>query len=93
MRSDLTIEEQVRLGRNRGALAPRTVRATLDPQDVQRLDRTVLELRERGLSYPAIATVLDLYEGCDVTDEQVREWLGRLGAPTNPNKARRPACS
>lgn len=93
MPADLTIDEQVRLGRNRGAAAPRSVRARFDPQDVRRLDRTVLELRERGLAYPAIAAVLDLYEGCAVEPEQVRYWLGKLGAPTNANMARRPACS
>lgn len=53
-----------------------------------RLDRTMLELRERGLSYAAISTVLDLYEGVDVTLWQVSSRLKELGSPTNPNKTR-----
>lgn len=46
-----------------------------------RLDRAIMELRGEGLSHPALAVVLDLYEGVSVTAEEVRSWLHRLGAP------------
>jgi hypothetical protein len=52
------------------------------------LDRTMLELREHGLSYESIAIVLDLYEGVDVKGDQVRYRCLTLGAEMNPNKAR-----
>ena len=54
------------------------------------LDRYVLEMRERELTYRAIATVLDLYEGLNLSEDQVRHWLIRLGVPLNPNMAGRP---
>lgn len=54
------------------------------------LDHYVLEMRGRELSYRAIATVLDLYEGLEVSEIQVRAWLVRLGAPPIPRFACRP---
>lgn len=53
-----------------------------------RLGRTMMELRGRGLTYKAIAVVLDLYEGIELTEYQVNEWCRFLGAPVNPNKVR-----
>lgn len=44
-----------------------------------RLDRTMLELRGRGLSYTAISTVLDLYEGVEATPQEVHARLQALG--------------
>lgn len=41
----------------------------------KRIARTMLELRARELSYPAIAVVIELYEGIEMTAEQVRYWL------------------
>lgn len=60
----------------------------VDEVTAKRLDRTVWELRERGLSYPAIQVVLDLYHGIELTEEEVRGWLHRLGEPKNPRKSR-----
>jgi hypothetical protein len=50
----------------------------------QRLLRTALELRERGLSYPAISVVFDLYEGVEIGDVVMRRWLHYHGVPANP---------
>lgn len=54
----------------------------------QRVARTVLELRSRGLTYRAIAVVLDLYEGVEMSPEQCRSWASHLGVPPDPNKVR-----
>lgn len=57
------------------------------PEHVQRrLTATMLELRNAGLTYPAIAVVMSLYEGVDLTEEQVRRWAVNFGVPRNPNK-------
>ena len=66
--------------------APRTVQRS--ERERWELDRRVYVLRDRGLSYPAIAHVLELYEAEIVSEHQVREWLDRMGFPKNPKKAR-----
>lgn len=60
----------------------------LDHSEGLRADRTMRELRERGLTDRAICTVLDLYEGWQVTPDQVRYWRDKLGLPKMASKAR-----
>lgn len=43
---------------------------------------------EDGLTYPTIAKVVRRFFGENVTENQVRLQLAKLGAPKNPNKAR-----
>lgn len=64
--------------------------AGLPPVQRDRLLRTMSELRRRNLSCPAIATVLELYEGVDgVSEASVRRALYSAGlAQPNPRKRR-----
>lgn len=48
-----------------------------------------LELRARGVPYPSIAEVFDLYEDAPVSPEKLRHWLVANGAERDPAKARR----
>lgn len=59
----------------------------LDPLTYRRISRTIRELRRGGLTYKAIAFVLDLYEGVPLTTEQVRAWCQRLDLPKDPQRA------
>lgn len=68
--------------------SPMRLRMTLDELTLRRLDRTVSELRGRGMPYRHIATVLDLYEGVEVSEEEVRSWALRMGAPKIEARAR-----
>lgn len=51
------------------------------------LDRRMLEMRRRGLSYSAIAQVVDMYHGVSLTEEQVRGRLRKHGVQPSANRS------
>lgn len=55
------------------------------------VDRRIMELRDLGMSFSAIAKAVSYYEGWPLSKHQVRGRLNRMGAPKNPNKVRVPA--
>ncbi len=67
---------------------PVQIRHQVTDVEGRRLERVVVELRDRGLSYSAISSVLDLYEGYSVTAEGVRAWAYRLGCPISEARSR-----
>jgi hypothetical protein len=56
--------------------------------DYRTFDRTLVDLKDRGLSHPAIAAVVEYYEGWPLTEHQVRGRLEKVGYPKNPLKVR-----
>lgn len=59
----------------------------LPPVELSRIDRTMAELRARNLTFSAIAVVLELYEGLDVNEGQVRNRMRSTGtALSNPRR-------
>lgn len=58
------------------------------PLGDRELDRRMLDLRDAGLAYSAIAVVVGVYHGAELTEDQVRYRLLKLGAAKNPRKAR-----
>ena len=65
------------------AAVPRQLRHAPDARLLQRLNDLAYRLRvEDGLSYRAIAAVVNQHTNAGVTPRQVRRWLDRLGAPT-----------
>lgn len=67
---------------------PCQIRHQVTPVEGRRLERVVLELRHRGLSYSAISHVLDLYEGYELSAESIRAWAYRLGCPVSEARSR-----
>lgn len=54
----------------------------------KKVDELVRELREAGLSYPAISFVLGRYHGVSLGAEGVRYRCVLMGLPVNENKAK-----
>jgi hypothetical protein len=53
--------------------------------------REAVELRRRGMSYPAISHALGHYRGITVTANAVRDVCITRGCPTNPRMHANPA--
>lgn len=66
---------------------PLCIRDRVTEAEGKRLGRVVLELRDRDMSYSAIASVLELYEGYTIGIDALRYWAYRLGVERSAAKA------
>jgi hypothetical protein len=66
-----------------GVNGTRRFHTIVPPHRVGQVDRVIIELRRRRVSYRAISEVLDVFANLEVTCRQVRNRCIKLGLETN----------